>query len=374
MKKILANSWLQLLRIQNSSKPLKPFDKTRINNILFIEVSKLGDVVALLPTIRCFQQNIPKAQLHFAVDTRYVSVVRTFVPSAVIYSLDKTDSFSGILSAVQSLLEIRFDLICSMSPSLRNAFLAFRLNSTFKAGYFESYSAYTPFLFKNHIKSYGISKTHSQTFYKENIEERGLKICKHLQMELNRHILFSKPVNVPISNSIEKSSIAKSPFVVMHPFSGWEYRNWKAERYAELAKQIIRETGFNVVIIGSENEKIESEKLKTSIMHPGKVFPIFNHNLDDMIAIISKSKIFIGNDSGPLHLASALNIPSIGLFGPATPALTAPKKLDNFYFHKKVDCCPCDQTKCVRPDSPCIDLITVQEVAQKSIHYLNEYN
>jgi ADP-heptose:LPS heptosyltransferase len=372
MKKFLANSWLQLLQLQNSSKPSKPFDKTKIKNILFVELSKLGDVVTMLPSIRCLHENIPGAQLQFAIDVRYASIIREFVPAAIIHPLDKTDSFAGILSAVQSLLDKNFDLICSMSPSLRNAFLSFRLKGTYKVGFFESYSVYTPFLHKNHIKSYGIAKAHSQTYYNENIEERGLKICKHLGFENKVKNIFTDHIKLPKDKSSEMPPSIKSPFVVLHPFSGWKYRNWNIERYSELAKQIIKKTDFNLVVIGSEIEKREGEGLAVSINNSEKVFSIFNHNLDEMIAVISGAKLFIGNDSGPLHLASALNVPSIGLFGPATPALTAPRRKGNFYFHKKVDCCPCDQTKCIRPDSPCIGLITVSEVLSKTLEYLNK--
>jgi ADP-heptose:LPS heptosyltransferase len=372
MKKFLANSWLQLLQLQNSSKPSKPFDKTKIKNILFVELSKLGDVVTMLPSIRCFHENIPRAQLHFAIDVRYASVIRKFIPSAIIHPLDKTDSFAGILSAVQSLLDKNFDLISSMSPSLRNAFLSFRLKGTYKVGFFESYSVYTPFLHKNHIKSYGIAKTHSQTYYNENIEERGLKICKQLGFETKIKNTSTGHLKLQKYKSSEIPSSIKSPFVVLHPFSGWKYRNWNIERYSDLANQIIKKTEFNLVVIGSETERKAGEGLMASINNPEKVFAIFNHNLDEMIAVISGAKLFIGNDSGPLHLASALNVPSIGLFGPASPALTAPRSDGNFYFHKKVDCCPCDQTKCIRPDSPCIGLITVSEVAEKTLEFLKK--
>jgi heptosyltransferase III len=370
MKKILANSWLQLLKIQNSSKPLKPFEKSKIKNILFIELSRLGDVVSLLPTIRCFEKKFPEVKLQFAIDSRYSSVIRTFAPSSVIYPLTKTDSFAGILSAVQGLLEKQFDLICSMSPSLRNAFLSFRLKGTYKVGFFESYSSYTPFLHRNHVKSYGISKARSQTFYYENIEERGLKICKLLGIKSSIKSVKVSSFKLPEINSTEIATFMRSRYFVIHPFSGWKFRNWKADRYLELSKQLLDKTDLNLVLIGSEGEKKEGEKLMSAIKRPGRVMSVFDRNLGDMITVIAKAELFIGNDSGPLHLASALSIPSIGLFGPATPSLTAPKRKKNFYFHKKVECCPCDQTKCIRPENPCIDLIPVSEVVKKSLDYI----
>jgi ADP-heptose:LPS heptosyltransferase len=370
MKKILANSWLQLLKLQNSSLPVHQFNKTKIKNVLFIELSKLGDVVTLLPAIRCFEHNMPNARLHFAIDARYKTIIKTFISRAVVHPLEKTDSYSGILTAVNSLLDKRFDLICSMSPSLRNAFLSFRLNGKFKLGYFDSYSVYTPFLFKNHIQSYGIPKIHPQSFYRENIEERGLKICNALGLKIPKD-LKKNSFKLQIMKRNSLGFPLTLQYIVLHPFSGWYFRNWKIENFAEYAKQIIDKSKLNIVVVGSENERSEIGKLDALVDRSGRVFSIFNNDLEEMVTVISKAKLFVGNDSGPLHLASALGIPSIGLFGPATPELTAPRKTQNFYFHKKLECCPCDQTKCIRPESPCIGLITLSEVLEKSFEYLN---
>jgi ADP-heptose:LPS heptosyltransferase len=92
--------------------------------------------------------------------------------------------------------------------------------------------------------------------------------------------------------------------------------------------------------------------------------------LDELAKIIAGAKLFIGSDSGPLHLAAAVGTPSVGLFGPASPEITGPLVTMNSYLYKKVECSPCNQKDCVRKWNPCISLISVDEVFEAVNRFL----
>lgn len=142
------------------------------------------------------------------------------------------------------------------------------------------------------------------------------------------------------------------------------------QNYADLINRIIDVTQVQVVIIGSEEEKLIGEQLKKQIKNKAKITTVFEAKLETVMQYLSNALLFIGNDSGPLHLASALGVQSIGLFGPAPPELTAPQSKHNFYFYEKVECSPCQQIDCIRPDNTCMDLIPVDEVAQRAIQII----
>lgn len=78
--------------------------------------------------------------------------------------------------------------------------------------------------------------------------------------------------------------------------------------------------------------------------------------------MIQRADLFIGNDSGPLHLAALLGVPVVGLFGPATPEHTAPYAARGVFVYRKVPCSPCSQTLCTMPANSCMNRITVEEV------------
>ncbi|MDI6804828.1 MAG: glycosyltransferase family 9 protein [Bacteroidota bacterium] len=368
MKRSIGNIWLHYLNFKNSFNHNTKFEKSSIKNILLIELSRMGDVVAMIPALKCLMYNFPDCNISIAVDKNYTGIFSFFNASGLLnganiklISNDKTDTINGLRSAEAALQDQRFDLVCSMSPSFRNAFLILRLKAVYKVGFFRANSLYTPFLENNLIEAYGISNFSSISFKNENIEERGIKICDALGIGLQLPVISNKKMFPFLSNE---------PYIVLHPLSGWKYRNWKMQNYADLINRIIDVTKVQVVIIGSEEEKLIGEQLKMQIRNKTKITTVFEAELENVMHYLSNTLLFIGNDSGPLHLASALGVQSIGLFGPAPPELTAPQNKQNFYFYKKVDCSPCKQINCIRPYNTCMDLIQVDEVVQKAVQII----
>ena len=93
---------------------------------------------------------------------------------------------------------------------------------------------------------------------------------------------------------------------------------------------------------------------------------MFNgYSLLDFEALSSKASLMIGNESGPMHLAAAENIPVIGLFGPGEPHVFSPFGKKTTFIHHKLECNPCGQIHCVHPELTCMQRISVEEIVQK---------
>lgn len=159
-------------------------------------------------------------------------------------------------------------------------------------------------------------------------------------------------------------------YVVIHPFAGWEYRVWPIENVRELIHRILKTDTDSVLIVGADTDRVRLEPLIAEFAGNPRVGFGIGLPLDDLARVIAKARLFIGSDSGPLHIASAVGTPSIGLFGPAPPELTGPPILTSSYLYKKVECSPCDQEDCVRKWAPCITLISVDEVFDKVNEFL----
>ena len=82
-------------------------------------------------------------------------------------------------------------------------------------------------------------------------------------------------------------------------------------------------------------------------------------------ALAARSQLFVGTDSGPMHIAAAVGARVVGLFGPGSPELFAPVGPRATYIHHKLHCNPCDQVHCVYPENTCMQRITVEEVLGK---------
>ncbi len=153
-------------------------------------------------------------------------------------------------------------------------------------------------------------------------------------------------------------------FAVLHCGARRVLRQWKGERFAALAVYLKQKYAYDIVFAGDAKDIPQIEKIQSLI--PFKTFSIApQFSLIEFAALVSKANIFVGNESGPLHIAAASGVKVIGLYGPGVPVTFYPYGDNSRYIHHVLDCNPCDQIHCVRPECPCIDLITLEEVKMK---------
>ena len=155
---------------------------------------------------------------------------------------------------------------------------------------------------------------------------------------------------------------ASAPFITMHPGAAWRPRAWRAERFAALADRLAVSHGLPVAVVGLASEH-DIERAMRAAVREARVAWLFGVlSLPEIAALLRASRLFIGNDSGLAHLAAACGTPVVALFGPQDPRRFAPRDPRVSTLHHRVPCFPCDQTVCVRPELPCVNLIEVAEV------------
>ena len=165
-----------------------------------------------------------------------------------------------------------------------------------------------------------------------------------------------------VNSFLEKAQIQS--YVVIHAGARKELRRWEKQKFALLADWLTQYHQLKVVFIGdqSENNLIE-EILQLSAEKHTNAAGI--GNLGFLVALLSKAKLFVGNESGPLCLASVSAIPCLGLFGPGEPTVFYPVGENAAYIHHVLPCNPCNQSHCVLPENSCMDRITLIEVQEK---------
>jgi len=154
----------------------------------------------------------------------------------------------------------------------------------------------------------------------------------------------------------------EGPYVVLHPFAGWSERAWPLGHFLELARRITGEGGVEAVFLASEQESPLLGPLRTAVAPEERCRVSVSPDALASAALIAGADAFVGNDSGPLHLAAWFDRPRLGLFGPAPPALTAPGGESDAMLRVPVECSPCDQRACTRPGGSCMGLLGVEEV------------
>jgi ADP-heptose:LPS heptosyltransferase len=152
------------------------------------------------------------------------------------------------------------------------------------------------------------------------------------------------------------------PIVCIHPGASWRPRAWRPERFAAVADWIQDHYHAQVVVLGSAEERDIEEAVRASSNGARCFYLVGTLSREEVVAVIARCALFVGNDSGLAHIAAACGVPSVVLFGPQNPNRFRPWGERSLVLHHPVPCYPCRQITCVRPESPCVNLIDVEEV------------
>ncbi len=126
-----------------------------------------------------------------------------------------------------------------------------------------------------------------------------------------------------------------------------ESRRWGTDKYRELTKQLIADYGFKVILIGSADDQKEGQDLAEATSTKNVVNLAGKTSLREVAAILSRAKLFIGNDSGPAHLAAAVGAPIIVLSGADNPSSTSPQTVrKSLIYLAELECISCVKNKC----------------------------
>jgi heptosyltransferase II len=146
-------------------------------------------------------------------------------------------------------------------------------------------------------------------------------------------------------------------------------KRWFPDRYSALADRLIGEEGAEVVVLGGTSDLGTMQAIQEKMRHPCKSL-VGKTSLEILLGIMAQCRLFITNDSGPMHLAAALDVPQIALFGSTDEIATGPYSARARVIHKHVECSPCLLRECPL-DLRCFTRIEVEEVYQEAVAVLN---
>ena len=156
--------------------------------------------------------------------------------------------------------------------------------------------------------------------------------------------------------------------VALHPGAlNMAAKRWFPDRWARVADRVQRELGLQVVLVGSSSEAHLVEEVARAMETPA-IGLAGKTTVPELVALLARCRLFLGGDSGPLHLASALGVPSVSVYGPTDPAVTGPLGRRARVLRSGVECSPCYDPRrapvCRRGDLICMAEVSVEDVFQ----------
>jgi lipopolysaccharide heptosyltransferase I len=342
------------------SDDLKSHDFKRI---LLIKLSALGDVVHTIPALNKLRRRYPNARIDWLVTPGIAELLRhnPAINNVIEFLRDEWSEpwrpapYVSSARLIAQLRSAEYDLVIDLQGQLRSAVFAFTSGSPVRIGFdkprpdaFTSLSRIIPEEARKH--AWKGAREGSWLAYTDSIPlptldihpvERYLGIAPMLGLD-DGPANFSFPIPheaaARIDDLLDDYEIAKEKIAVVAPGTVWETKQWRADAFAEVARNLLQQN-LAVVLIGSQGERSLCEEIAS--LAPGAVSLAGKTTVSELAALISRAASCVTNDSGPMHLAAALGRPAVSVFGPTDPVWAGPYRQPDSVVRAGVPCSPC---------------------------------
>ena len=334
--------------------------------ILIVQPSRMGDIIFALPAVTQIKKKYPNAHISWIADERCADIIKDnpLIDNLIVF--DRTHiTLSYLKQIYKKLKDQKFDLSIDFHGLFKSAFIVKMAGAKFKLAS-SSTNGMREFswLFSKEIKPESVN-THCI--------ERHLAVAKYLGCDVNTDNLdYSLCVDdkyiSQVKEILQKENVDfNKKIVLIHPGGGWISRRWQSEKFAQIIDLMNENYDINVILIGGKEGGASEKGLDEEIISLSKTKKIKNLTgkltLKQLMAIFKLADLFLANEAGPMHIATALKVPAIAILGPTDAKRTGPFKGNTTIIQKKVSCQPCRNRNCSKVD--CMKLISVQEVFEE---------
>ena len=288
-------------------------DRQFDQRFLLVKLSSLGDVVHALPAASALRDSFPNARIDWVIDPRWKRLLEGNPDLTEIISHDRKRP-GGIASSVRRLRAARYTCAIDFQGLYKSALLALVSGAPRRIGFQSSYAreGLVSLLYTDRLNPRGPHKVHHNLTLAERAGAR---------LGLPRFPLaIRKEEDDVVTRELYERGVQE--FYVLNPGGGWLSKCWPAARYGELHRRLADRYGWRGVVTYGPGEDSLARDVMQAAGEPAPVaIPL---PLGPLMALFRRAKLVVSADTGPLHLASALGTPVVGLFGPTDPARNGP--------------------------------------------------
>lgn len=298
---------------------------TTYSNILIIKPSALGDIVHALPVLSALRTALPAARITWMVRQEFAPLLACVKELDEVLLFDRRrlgrwyyrpGAFKALWNFIRTLRKSRYDLVLDLQGLLRTGLFARITGCPRRIGMADSREFAK--LFYTHKVPRPQNSIHVLDYYHACLKQAGIEIPPA------REIVFNVPDTAVASvhQTLERAGVRDNYFVLI-PSSAHPDKCWPAERFAKLAEYVNRRFDFTPVIVGAQKDKPVIDTIKS---HSGiRLIDLTGKTtILELVALLQKAAGVVSNDTGPGHIAAALHVPTVLIFGHTNPMRVAP--------------------------------------------------
>ena len=326
-----------------------------MNSFLIVRLGSLGDVVHGIPVAAALRHEFPNARVDWMVDPRYIELLdlvqgidrRIGVDPRAIKHGAGRERFRETL---RELRETDYDAVIDLQGLLKSAMLARSVRGHRTIGF--------P---RKHLR-----EKLARLFYTDapdpgdatHVIYKNLALLAPLKV-IDRRLRF--PLEIPYTPTVVQVMNRFEPagYVVINPGAAWPNKQWPPERFGAVAAAIAREFGWRSLVLWGPGEQEIAHRVVAESGGAAEASP--PTTITDLVGIARSARLMISGDTGPLHIAAAVDTPIVALYGPTRPERNGPWGLYDVAI-SRVQNCSCVYERTCRKTERCIDDISVAEV------------
>lgn len=281
--------------------------------LCILRLSAVGDICHTLPIVRTLQQVWPDTKLTWIIGKLEHTLVGD-IPDIEFIIFDKAKGLHAYRELHQRIKGRHFDVLLQMQISLRASLASLLIPATIRLGFDKTRANDLQWLFTNARVTY-TPKQHVMDSFFGFLEALGIE---------EKRLEWNIPIPAAACDQISHL-LPQEPFMVISPCSSMAYRNWHVEGYAEVIDYAAEKYQLPTVLTGGPSA-IEREYAKkiSQLCERKPVDLIGKTSLKQVLAILQQAKLLIAPDSGPVHMATAVGTPVIGLYATTNPDRARP--------------------------------------------------
>jgi predicted lipopolysaccharide heptosyltransferase III len=372
-----------------------PRDPTELRHrefrrILLIKLSAVGDVVHTIAVLNKLRRRYPTARIDWLITPAIAALIEHHpaITNVVKFERDewlepwRWSAFAGTARLAARLRSTRYDLVVDLHGQFRTAVFAAATGAPVRIGFdrprgalWEASGRTLPAEARKHAwqgarEGSWLAYTHRIPLPSLDVHavDRYLSIGPMLGLDAEAPD-FSFPIPAADASRIDallrRHGISDDAnLLAIAPGTIWETKHWRSAGFAEVARAC-RQKGFAVVLIGSPRERAMCDEV--SALAPGAVNLAGETTLSELAALIRRATICLTNDSGPMHLAVALERPVVSIFGPTDPVWVGPYRRSDAVVQAGLSCAPCYLRRLSRcpHDHACMREVSAQTVVER---------
>ncbi len=335
-------------------------DLSQVNRILVRGVNWVGDTILSYPTVQQLKTLFPKSHLAILVPSYLVDLWKTFPFVDEIIPFHKKGGIASTwedLNLGQSLKGRHFDLALILPRSFRSAFHIYLARIPIRIGYQDE--GRSLFLTHRISRTKEILQVHRVYYYQKLLEPLG----KGGGHPSPRVFLREEDRKWAGQTLRDLGILDGRPLIGINPGATYGLAKcWIPDRFGELGERLSKKWQASVLLFGKEEEKSVVQEILQHIRGRG-IDLTGKTSLLQLAALLQRCHLLVTNDTGTMHVATAVGTPVIAIFGSSDPITTGPWGDDHVMVRKPLPCSPCLKRFCPT-DHQCMELITVDEVEE----------